>query len=288
MKRLLHRRQSERGESLLGMLVALGISMTLFAAATSSFLTVSRRSMDSDVKSTAIDRAKTVLGLISYDLRMAGAGMPLGQVGFTTADAALGDAPLPVLTASTASRLEFRLNERAVNTVLTADYTPGVSSLTFQVAAGGDLEAGDTVYLNNMLVGGTAGLRGVISSVGSGSPATVTLSSGYVATPATTFKAGSTVDRVTRVVYSNAGAGITRTAETSSVVLAPLSSFSATYLDGAGATLAPPLTADTIINRLAAVRLTVTVPGERRLSNSTPYTAEATTTVAIRNLNINR
>lgn len=284
----------------MGLLVTMGVSMTLLAAATASFFNISRRSLDHLTIATAQERAKSVLSLIAFDLRMIGSGMPLGQPAFTVADATLGDAPLPILTSSTRTRLVYRINENGATTVLYGtEFKPSAALRSFRVFSSKDLEVGDFIYISNMLpgagkdspnIGGIHGLRGKITSIGSGSQPTVTIDPAYKTSAGAAFREGSTVERVTDVILDSPsnGTGITRNPETGAVVLAPRSTFSATYLDANGNALTLPLSAAAIANQLSAIRVTVQVTADRPLSGRRGYTAIATETVALRNLNVSR
>lgn len=284
----------------MGLLVTMGVSMTLLAAATASFFTISRRSLDHLTMATAQERAKSVLSLIAFDLRMVGSGMPLGQAAFTIADATLGDAPLPILTSSTRSRIVYRINENGATTVLYgAEFKPSAALRSFRVFSAKDLEVGDTIYISNMLpgagkdspnIGGIHGLRGKIASIAAGAQPTITIDSSFKTSTGAGFREGSTVERVTDVILDSplSGSGITRNPETGAVALAPRSTFTATYLDGNGNSLIPPLSATTIANQLSAIRITVQVTSDRPLLDGAPYVATATETVALRNLNVSR
>jgi type II secretory pathway pseudopilin PulG len=277
----------QSGETLLSLLVSLGLIGIVFAAVTSSFFDSSHRSMDLQIKSRAEEEVKAVLEMMAFDIRMMGSGMPLGQSTFPIGGSGLGTAPLPILTSSTATKINFRLNELGNNTVLTSAYTPSSTTLTLSVLSSSDLSVGNTIYVSDMLVGGTLGLKGVVTAVGTGS---VSIDSSYVATSSATFKSGSTVDKVSNIIYDSPAdwSGVTRDNGTGAVVISPNTQFSITYYDTNGTALALPLTESMVANSLASVGLKVSARGDRTLSEGETYTATATQRIALRNLNMNR
>lgn len=285
--RFLRRLAAQAGETMLSLLVSLALIGVIFAAALNSFLDASQSSMDLQIRARAEEQAKTILDLMAFDIRMTGAGMPLGQSGFAIGGSGLGAAPLPILLTSTATNIALRLNESGSNTILSANYTPSSSSLTFSVASASDFESGDTLYISNMTVGGAAGLQGTVTGT---TGTTITINNAYVASASTTFSSGSTVDRVTNVTFDspNDWRGITRNAELGAVRLAPNSTFSASYRDASGTAIALPLTNTTVSANLASIQLTVSVRGDKTLRDGTIYTATAQETIALRNLNMNR
>lgn len=277
----LHR---QRGETLLGVMAGLLIAAIVMAAAVTNFSDAWRRASDTRMMAQAETEARTLLDVISYDLRMLGSGMPLGQTGFAMTDATLGTAPLPILTTSTATSINFRMNEKGTQTFLANSFTPA-SSLLMNVVSGSGFATGDSVYLSNMTQLGTAGLRGTVTSV---TNTTITISNSYLSTPSTTFSSSSTVDKVSDVSFTSATGGITRGLGGTAVLLSPRSAFTARYLNSSGGALTLPLTVTTIKDNLASIELTVTVSSPRPLLDGQIYTSQAIQTVALRNLNLSR
>jgi Tfp pilus assembly protein PilW len=278
---------NERGETLVGMLVALLISSVVMAAAVSNFSDAWRRSSDLRMMAQTQTEARTLLDLLAYDFRMIGSGVPMGQAGFQIDATGLGTAPLPLLTSSTASSVVARLNENGTSSVLTANYTPSSSALTFSVLSTAGFGVGDTIYLSNMTAGGTGGMQGVIQSLGTNS---ITLNSTYNATASTTFSSGSLIERVSTITYNSPsdGSGITRNTGSGTMLLSPRSSFTVAYLDSAGTSLTLPLTATSIKSSLAALQISVSVTSSRKLLNGKNYTATTQQTIALRNINLSR
>jgi type II secretory pathway pseudopilin PulG len=268
---------------LVGLLVSIALMSSLLAAAFSGFSDVSARTFDQEIKSRANQQARALIDLIAFDLRRLGQGMPLGQSGFAMGGAGLGDASLPVLLTSTTTQLSYRLNEKGFYTMLTANYTPSASALTFSVQSLSDIEPGDTIYISDVTQGGTSGLKGVVTSA---SGTSVTIGANYVASAGAVLKAGSLVERVSTVVLDSPGTstGITRNAELGALVLAPNSSFTLAYYDSAGAAVSLPLTSSTVANNLSAIRVTVTVNGDKPLRAGGTYSASVTETISLRNL----
>lgn len=278
--------RNERGMSLIELLVSIGMFSVLFTAIVSSYTVAARRSYDDQLITRTNEQARMVLDTISYDVRMAGAGMPLGQSGFAVGGTGLGDAPLAVLTSSTASTIVFRLNEIGRDTILTGSFAPTSTSRTFSAASAADLEDGDIVYISDAMEGGSQGLRGVVESV---SGTSVTIATGYVTgVGSVTFVAGSTVSRISDVTYSNATGGITRNNGSSTVVVAPRSTVSFRYFDASGTELTLPLTGSVVDDTLTGVEVTVTVNAAAPLRDGTNYSSTARQRVALRNLIFNR
>jgi type II secretory pathway pseudopilin PulG len=278
------RQFSQRGETLVGVLVALLIAGIVLSAALTNFSDAWRRAADTKMMSHAEVEARMVLDLINYDLRMIGSGLPLGQTGFSIDDVSLGDSPLPVLVSSTDSAITFRLNESGVSALLASDFTPA-SSLVVSVSSSTGFASGDTVYISNMSVLGTAGFKGTVDSVSGNS---LTLNGSYTSTPSTTFGAGSIIEKVSAVILAATAAGITRDSGGGAITLSPRASFAASYLDSTGTPLALPLTRAAIKDSLSSISITITVTSPHALADGERYEARAIQQVALRNLVLSR
>ena len=68
----------ERGFTLLEMLVSLGLMGLIFAGVLSFFMDTTRRARDAAIVAETQDQARSLGDLMSFELRMAGAGMPPG------------------------------------------------------------------------------------------------------------------------------------------------------------------------------------------------------------------
>lgn len=279
------RRGGEAGETLVSLIVSIGLASVVFVSILGSFLNSTQQSLDHQTRLRAIEEANAVLDLMAYDLRMLGSGMPLGQGGFKIDDAVLQPESLPVLTDATATHIAFRINETGANTLLTADFNPATASV-LTLFSGTDFKTGTRIYMNNATTGGTDGFTATVTSVG-GNMIDV---ANKKYTTAATFRAGSLVDRVSLVTYDSPAnnSGITRDAGNGPVQLAPKSSFTLTYLDFSGNVLAAPLVASVIAANLGGVRLVVSVQGDHPLKNNVIYTARAQQTMGFRNLNVSR
>ncbi|MFN8392340.1 MAG: hypothetical protein U0136_18750 [Bdellovibrionota bacterium] len=277
---------NEKGAGVLELLVSFLLGLILLASALVSYFESSYRAFDLQLVSQTRERAKGVLDMMAFELRMMGAGMPLGQSNFQISGTGLGTAPLPILTSASATSVTFRRNEKGVSTVLTADYLPAAATLTMTVASAADFAVGDTVYVSDISVGGTGGLRGTVTGKSS---TTITISSSYIATPATTFKQGSLVERVSSITYDNiAGGGISRDSGGGAITVAPKVSYSLKYYDSAGTELTVPMTEATIRDSLSAVDVTVTADSLKKKKDGTIYTAQLQQRVGLRNLYLSR
>lgn len=277
---------SERGETLISALVSLALVTAIFSATVAGFLDSSKRSLDHESVTRAQEESKTLLDLMAFDLRMLGSGLPLGQDNFLIDDLTLGTASLPVMLDASASFVNFRLNERGTSTVLTADFDTTATN-SFSVFSDSGFSVGDTIYVSDMPVGGSAGLQGVVTAVGSN---VISIDAGFVATPGIQFSEGSVVEPVTLISYNspNDWSGIQRATDNGTIVMAPNSTFSLTYHDRNGAQLLLPLTEAIIADDLAGITLTVNVRGQHLLKDGSIFTATAQQTIALRNLNISR
>lgn len=275
------------GTTLVELLAGLSLFAALSLAISSSFLTTLNRSSEQQRISEAESVARSLLDLLAYDLRMLGSGMPLGQDGFFITETDLGDANLPLLLNADTDYVSLRINEDGIQTALSADYTPGVASLSLTVDDPSDLSAGDMIYLSDMPVSGENGMMGTITGVAGN---TITVQADYEATAAAVFKKGTAIHQVTTVVYSSPDdwSGITRNSGDGDVLLAPGSRFSLEYLDLAGATLALPLTRAVIQNSLSSIRITVSVLSDGSAIGDEGHLAEVSQTVVVRNLVLNR
>lgn len=323
----------ESGSTLLELLVSLGIVSLMLGAVVDSITRTSTQARDNEVILRANEVARAILDTMVFDIRLVGAGMPMGQAAFpmesytpvappglqwssttsATAQVRLGDAAWPILPGSDATHIYLRLNERGVETVLANDYDPA-AGLTFSVLDTSDFVANDIIYISDRRENGCGGLRGLITSVGSGT-ITISGSSGPNYPSGTIFGAGSSVNRVSTVSYvSTGGANGIQMAisdyDPTLRTLYPNSSFSLVYRNrttGAAMTMPttsnnlcnflPPVpasggigsdtcgaaSANTDITDLASIVVTVNVNGSRPLSDGTTYTASVTQEVSLRN-----
>ena len=278
---------NERGITLAELLLSMVMFSALLAAASSQFLDSTRHAYDNELINRAEEQARIVLDLMAYDLRLAGAGMPLGQDNFEAGGIGLGDSPLPLLTSATSSFVEIRVSEQGRQALLLIDYTPDPSNLTISVSSTDDFVRGDIIYLSDMVAGGTNGMRAEIVSVGSNS---ITIDANYFAPAGVTFESGTTVTRVTTVSFSSDStkSSIIRDDGDLTQELALNASFTLEFLDGAGTAIALPMSDLDITSDLAGVNITIMVDSERALKNGSTYVAEAKQSIAFRNINMNR
>lgn len=283
------RPKSEAAFTILELLVSMIIFTMLMASIIVTLPKTSKEASDQEVRAEANDLARTTLDYLAYDIRMAGAGIPFYQSGFSIGGTGLDIAPLPILLTSNDSNLTLRLNEQGLQTVLTGDFPPSAANLRFTVLSVADLSPNTTIYISDVTVAGTAGLRAVVKSITAGTRQ-VEINSTYIATPSTTFKAGSTVERVTDVTYTSSDdwSGITRTSGDTTLLVAPRSQFSLTYLDTAGSNITLPLTNAVVKTNLSSIRVSISVRGKRPLSSGEIYTATAVQEVTLRNLVLSR
>ena len=280
-------RVAQAGSTLLELLVAILIAAFLLGAAVAGYRQASRTMYDNETIVRAEQEAREILDLMVTDLRTTGSGVPIGLEHFDPLDPVLGDAPLAVLTASNASALTVRTNSNAVDTLLTADFTPSPAVRIISVEDASKFKAGDIVYVSGATSGGTFGLRGTVENAAATS---ITISSSFVAAVGATFRARSVIAQVDQVSFTSNSATkvIERTDRNGTVGVSKHGTFSLTYLDANGTELSLPLTALSIAKSLAAVRISVEVEGKRLTGESENYVAEAEQIVSLRNLNLAR
>lgn len=277
---------AEQGFSIFELLVTMFISALLLGNITTTLISSTSQHHDQKVKALVNEQAQLLSDTLVYEIRMLGAGMPLGQEDFDILDVTLGDAPLPILTGSDNSYLQIRLDEIGTIATVVTDYTPAFTSVNISVDDVSGFNVGDTVYLSNLSVGQKSGLKSTITSI---SANTIRIDNAYSATPSAVFAIGSKLHKVSDVTYDNSPSGITRQIGTATaVVLLPRSSFAITYLDDTGATLTPPLTTTQIRNSLTRIRIVVSVDSELALKHGTTYTSTVSQDIFLRNLHLAR
>ncbi len=277
---------NESGHTLVEMLVAMLIAVVVAGLSMGLISFTSTINSDNELIVKTEEKARSVLDMIIFDLRMAGAGMPLGQSDFTTEDSTLGNAPLPFYSDSTASSLHFRRNETGYSAMLTALFNPE-DSLTVYLTSTADIVDGDTIYISDAIAGGHDGLRGTVNSVAADS---ITLDPDYVASADAQFPSGSELNRVVEITYSSPedGSGVTRDNGTNNVIMATLTEMNVSYLDQNGVSLGATLSQSEIEDDLSKISVTVTARSTRPLSKGGIYMATASELVTLRNLVINR
>jgi hypothetical protein len=280
----------EKAASLLEMIIALGIVAVLFTPIFATFFQITKQSSDSEIISLTEDRARTVRDIIAYDLRAAGAGMPLGQSNYTSSTTGVTSDAMPVLTGATKTNIQFRMSEKGEGILTTTDLTPSASSRVFTVhsSEASKFKVGDTVYLSNFTTGGSEGLKGTISAIAGGS---ITLDSVFSSSPSATFRAGTLVQKVKTITLTSGtitptdGTGIMRNDGTGqgNVLLAPNSRFELYYLEADGTQMNTPLSLNNTNTKLVGIFIKVYLSSAKPLSTGQYYVAEGSQGVALKN-----
>ena len=277
---------AERGFSLLELLVALLISTVLLGNITSTIMTSTTQHHDQKVRTKTNENAHLLLDTLSYEIRMLGTGMPLGQEDFDMLDATLNNAPLPILTTASGTYLQIRLDEVGTDAIVVASYTPSFTSRDVDVDDASEFSVGDTVYISNKTNGEKGGLQSTITAINGN---TVTIDNSYNATPGVVFDVGSMMHKVDTITLDSTPSGITRQrgAETP-IVLLPRSTIAISYFDENGNTLTPPLSVSQIRNDLMRVRIQISVDSRVPLKSGATYTADTQQDIFLRNLHLAR
>jgi len=276
----IRRRNQELGTTLLELLVGMAITSLMLGAVVDSITKTSTQARDNEVILHANEVARAILDTMAFDIRLVGAGMPMGQAAFpmesyvpvtppgiqwsssssATAQVHLGDAAWPILPGSDATHIYLRLNERGVETVLSSDYNPAVNGTTFTVLNVSDFVANDIVYISDRRENGCAGLRGLVTAVNTATnQITISSTSGPNYPSGTIFGAGSSVNRVSTVSYVSTGGanGIQMAISDYDATLRtiyPNSSFSLSYKNRtSGTAITMPLASDNLCNFIPPV-----------------------------------
>jgi type II secretory pathway pseudopilin PulG len=271
------------GHTLVEVLVSILLGGMVLGAATKSFTASVKGTVDMRSMSRTQEQARAILDLLSTELRLLGAGMPLGQADFPITATTFNDTNLPILLDATQYNIKFRKNERGIQTSLSSNYTPAATSLSIPVLSSSGFIVGDPVYISDMVLGGSFGMWGKVASMSSGN---INLNSEIYHPAGITFTAGSIVEPVSLIEYNSPadGSGVTRDTGLDTTILAPNSSFKLTYLDQSGTAIALPLTADIIGNSLSAIDIEVTVGARAADYDGEFYEATVGHRVALRNL----
>jgi prepilin-type N-terminal cleavage/methylation domain-containing protein len=278
----------QAGFTLMEVLVAMGLATVIFAGLMTQYSAAVKTSYDQSVRVAATLQVQAILQNIGAELRVLGNGVPFDQANFQIGEDTLADPtvtePIRVATA-TSTHIAFRLNESGDVHLLTQDFNPA-TSLQISLTDVDGVGINDPIYVSNSVMSGNDGLYGVVESVNSGAK-TVTLSAGYVASPGADFVTGSVLEVVPLIAYDSPadGSGITRDSGFGPVLLGSRSTLILEYLDQNGTALGLPLTELALVEQLRAIRVTVTMPGPKKLSSGQTFTATASQIFGIRNLN---
>lgn len=290
------KRNNELGATLLELMVAIVISSITLSSMMLTITQLAKYAADQKTRLLTQLQAQSIIDMITPELRMIGNGVPFHQANFLIGAENLSDstATEPILVAdSTSSQIKFRINETGDTYILSAAFNPA-STTTITLASIGNIKAGDFVYLTNSVVDLDDGLYGSVASINSGAN-TITLNSGAIYPSGATFPTGTILEVVPTITYNspNDWSGITRDSGSGSVLLAPNSTMSISYLNQSGTAITLPMTTvpttpypATDLQNLRSLSITVQVRSTRALfSTNAIYTASATQSVAVRNFN---
>jgi prepilin-type N-terminal cleavage/methylation domain-containing protein len=281
------KKRKSAGFTLLEVLMSLGISSVILTGIVIEFASVTKYSRDLEVKAEVRETLRSLLEMVSTDIRNAGAGMPIGQTNFQTTTAGIADYALPVLTTSTSTVLQLRLNENGKSTLSSSLYDNTLMQKEFNLLSTDGMKVNDMIYVSEMTSGGTGGMYAKVATVVNSTK--VTLSDIILPTGVTSLRAGSISGVVSNVTlqYNSGTNSITRTNASGTVTLAPKSSVTFSYLDTSGASILP-LTSTNIATNLAAIGVTITVTSSRTLRSGSYYSDTKSLNIACRNILNNR
>ncbi|NLF25009.1 MAG: hypothetical protein GX589_05045 [Deltaproteobacteria bacterium] len=291
---------ASQGFTVIEMVTVLGVSALIFAGIMIQYSDSVSASYNQKVRMAANLQAQAILQNIVLELRVLGNGVPFDQTNFQIdeQDGVLTDPkkawPIDIDTA-TAHRISFRLNETGTTHLLYDNFNPS-ASLQIRLTDTEGLDVNDPIYITNSVVAGDDGFYGVLTAVNHSSK-TVTVGSDYVVSrtlnPDTetwvdaVFPEGSLLEEVPMVTFDSPAdnSGITRDSGYGAVMLGAGSTMTLEYLDQNGATIGLPLTLQKLAGQLRLIRVTVTMPSSKKFSDGSIYTATASQTVGLRNLN---
>lgn len=286
MAKQAHRRH--QGFTLLEALFVLAISTGLFLGLMRQYSNSARLAYDQNIRISTSLQVQAIVQTIGSELRMLGNGVPFDQANFQIGENVLSDPtvtePLLVSTAN-AHHISIRLNETGDVYLLTQTFVPSTKTVYLTSVEG--LAANDPIYITNSVVAGNDGFYGVIESVNT-SAKSIRIADGYQVHPQTlSFGVASVLEEVPLVTFDSPAnqSGITRDSGFGPVLLGEGSTMTLEYLGNNGASVALPLTNYKVINELRAIRVTVSMPSKKHLHDGEHYTATATQTFGIRNLN---
>jgi type II secretory pathway pseudopilin PulG len=283
--------QASYGFTMIETMVALGMSAVVMYAITSLYLMVSTTTYDQKIQSATNLQVQALMQAIGSALRSLGNGVPFDQPRFDIGEEALVDLTVtdPIsLDLTTANQVAFRLNETGDIYVLMSNFDPTLTS-TVSLFSVDDLSVGDEIYINDSVVSGEDGLYGKIASINTGFKSVTLTTSTIIYHPPALFEKGAVLEPVPVIKYTSdlATKKVTRNSGGADVVMANNTTVTFSYLDGSGAAIALPLTRDSVIYSLRAIKVTIQADGEKKLASGETYTAVAQQTFALRNLNYN-
>lgn len=277
----------EQAYTLMEMLVTLSISAFLFAGLMAQYSTAVSTTYDQNIRMATNLQAQAILQSIGSEIRILGNGVPFDQANFQIGESTLSDPTVadPIeITTATPTNISFRLNETGEVHLLSTDFDP-TSTLTIGLTGVNDLDVNDPIYISNGVVSGDDGLYGIITAIDSGAN-TVTINSNFIASPGATFVMGSTFEEVPLINFNSPadGSGIVRDSGFGTVLMAANSTMLLEYFDIDGNAVPLPLTNQTVMEDLRAIRVTITLTANQPLSDGDTYTATAQQTFGLRNL----
>lgn len=286
------------GFTLMELMVSVSIGAGLMLGIVSGYRSVVAISYDHKVRTVTRLQAEAIMQTIGVELRTLGNGVPFDQPNFQIGESTLSDPTVthPILTATAdTDYISFRLNESGEVHLLTADFDPA-SDNTISLTGTNGLEVGDTIYLNNSVVAEDDGYVAEVTAINTSTNVITVDTSSDVYSPSATFKMGTLCENVSLVTYESFAdwSGITRDAGNGSVVMAPNSTMTLTYLDENGSAITLPLTpdcpsppcTDSLTDNLRSIQVSVSVRSSSNLSDGSTYTATMTQTFGIRNLGL--
>jgi len=272
------------GFSLIELLVTMVVSSMIILGASSLYFDTLTSYHDKRIRSEADELARTILDTIAYDIRNAGSGIPDVQA-FQMGTGGIGSLAYPVLSTSTSATIIIQFSESGKYTVNTKDETPSAGAWSMDVIDSSLFAANDLVSISGLSTGIEFGLRGQLSSAEDN---TLTFAAGSLYSTGAVFKDGSMVYKVVVQTFNSPvdWSGITINQGLGAAVIAPNTTFLASYLDRDDATVV--LSDRKVETTLAKIELTVYARGAATLTDGSVYTAWAKQKVGIPHLILSR
>lgn len=269
-------RRNQRGESLIQIIVALGVAGVLMGTVISEWVTTTSRAKDLRIRSSLRKEIQQALDLMRFEISLIGSAVPISLPSASS----LGSSGAPIQVDSTDISATFLINLSGSSTRTRIDATGSSSSLS--LVDGSIFVSGDYLVLYDDRRENSEVLLAEVNSVSGNSVSlgNITSSSGSAQ-----FSAGSYVAVLNPVTYQLGpqNNGIERIEGGNTISVLTNGSFELEFLDSAGNNLTTPLDFATQTSQLASIRVSIT---GRDASNTREETGYAT--IALRNLLVQR
>jgi Tfp pilus assembly protein PilW len=246
-----HNKVAQRGESLIQIIVALGVAGILMGTVISEWVTTTSRAKYLRIRSSLRKEIQQALDLMRFELSLIGSAVPISL----PSSSSLGNSAAPIQVDSTAISASFLINLSGSSTRTRT--TASGSSSSLSLVDGSIFVSGDYLVLYDDRRENSEVLLAEVTSVSGNS---VSLGNISASSGSAEFPAGSYVAVLNPVTYqlgpqSN---GIERIEGGNTIAVLTNGSFNLEFLDATGNTLTPPLDLATQTSQLSSIRVSIT------------------------------